>query len=83
MYLPSCFEESRPEMLRALVQQHSLGTLVTLGADGIEANHIPFLFDPEPAPYGTLRAHVARRNLVWRNFSADLDALVVLVVAHS
>lgn len=83
MYVPSCFEESRTDVLRSLVQQHSLGTLVTLSADGIEANHVPFVFDPEPAPYGTLRAHVARSNPVWRDFSADLDVLVVFQGAQS
>lgn len=83
MYVPSCFEESRLDVLRSLVQRHSLGTLVTLGANGIDANHIPFIFDPEPAPYGTLRAHVARSNPVWRNFSADIDALVVFQGAQS
>lgn len=83
MYVPSCFEESRLDVLRSLIQQHSLGTLVTLSADGIEANHVPFIFDPEPAPYGTLRAHVARSNPVWRDFSADLDVLVVFQGAQS
>lgn len=77
MYLPSHFREDRIDVLRALVSTHPLGTLVTLGADGLNANHVPFLFDADPAPFGTLRGHVARANPVWREFSRDVEALAV------
>lgn len=77
MYVPSHFEETRIEVLHQLVHEHSLGALVTLGSDGLDANHIPFELDADPAPLGTLRAHVARGNPVWRDFSKDIDALVV------
>ncbi len=77
MYLPPHFEERRTELLHKLILEHPLGTLVTLGADGITANHLPFEIDPEPAPFGTLRAHVARANPVWRDHAADAEALVV------
>jgi len=83
MYIPSQFEEQRPEVLRDLIQQHSLGTLVTLGADGLNANHVPFIFDPSPAPSGMLRAHVARSNPIWQDFSQDSDVLVVFQGAQS
>jgi transcriptional regulator len=79
MYLPSHFEEKRPEVLRELIAAHPLGTLVTLGSAGLDANHIPFEMAVTPAdgPFGTLRAHVARANPVWKDFSRDLDALVI------
>lgn len=80
MYTPAHFAETRPEVLRALIDAHPLGTLVTLGSAGLDANHIPFEFDPAPsaaAPHGTLRAHVARANPVWRDFAPDLDVLVI------
>jgi len=32
-----------------------LSTLVTLGAAGLNANHLPFELDSEPLPNGTLR----------------------------
>ncbi len=78
MYLPTHFEETRIDILHQLIRENGLGTLVTLGADGLNANHIPFEIDPEPSPLvGTLRAHVARGNPVWRDFSKETDALVV------
>jgi transcriptional regulator len=83
MYLPAHFEESRTEVLHRLIGDYGLGALVTLSAGALEANHIPFEIDPEPAPYGILRAHVARGNPVWREFAKDLDALVVFQGAQA
>jgi transcriptional regulator len=77
MYLPAQFEEKRVEALHQLILSHSFGTLVTFGSDGINANHLPFEFDPASGEFGTLCAHVARANPVWRDFSNDVEALVV------
>jgi transcriptional regulator len=77
MYLPAQFGETRIEALHQLVRRHDFGTLVVLGPDGLNANHLPFDLDPEPPPYGTLRAHVSRGNPLWREFSPDVEALAV------
>ena len=77
MYLPSHFEETRVDVLHRLIRSRPLGALVTFGADGLNANHIPFEIDPDPAPFGTLRAHVARANPVWREFSKEVEPLVI------
>ena len=77
MYLPSQFEENRTEVLHQLMHERPLGTLVTLGAAGLNANHLPFELDSEPLPKGTLRCHVARANPVWRDYSLGTEALVI------
>ena len=77
MYLPSHFEETRVDVLHDLMRQHPLASLVTLGTQGLNANHLPFEVDAAPAPYGTLRGHVARANPVWRDYSRDTEALVI------
>ena len=80
MYLPAHFEEHDVPTLHALIRAHSLATLVTLDAAGeLTANHIPMLIDPEPAPWGTLRGHVARANPVWQEAARDRDSLAVFV----
>jgi len=71
MYLPAHFEETRVDVLHALIREHPLGTLIVHGAQGLEANHIPFELDPEPGPFGTLRCHVARANPVWQSLPAE------------
>ena len=79
MYVPSHFAEQRLDVLHQLMHDHPLGTLVTLAPDGLDACHLPFEIAPPSAaaPHGTLRAHIARNNPLWRNASAALDALVV------
>lgn len=76
MYLPAQFEEKRADVLQRLVHEEPLGLLVTQGAAGLQANSVPFLLDPGPGPHGTLRAHVARANALWRE-AAGHEALVV------
>jgi len=68
MYAPSHFDETRLDVLHGLVHDNPLGTLVTLGAGGLCADHIPFemVAASADAPFGVLRAHVARANPLWR-----------------
>ena len=69
MYTPSHFDERRPELLKGLITQHPLGTVITHGAAGLSADHIPFELcaATAEAPFGVLRAHVARANPLWRH----------------
>ena len=83
MYLPKHFEETRAEVLHQLIRTHPFAALVTLTADGLNANHVPFEIDADPAPLGTLRAHVARGNPLWREFASATDALVIFQGPHS
>lgn len=83
MYIPPHFEEKRIEVLHALVQAHAFGTLVTLGPEGLDANHLPFELDPATGPFGTLRAHVARSNPGWRDRSGGMDALAMFQGSHA
>lgn len=77
MYAPSHFEETRLDALHALVEAHPLGTLVIHSAEGLSADHIPFEIAAPTAgaPFGTLRAHVARANPLWRQAGADVLAV--------
>jgi len=78
MYMPEVFEERDVDTLHQLIGAHSLGALVTMTATGLDANHIPFLVDADPAPFGTLRGHVARANPLWRDVSGgQANALVI------
>ena len=77
MYQPAHHREDRLEVQHALIRSFPLGTLVTAGASGLVANHIPFLIDPAASRLGTLRAHLARANPQRREFDAAAEALVV------
>jgi transcriptional regulator len=77
MYLPKYFEETRIPVLHELIRAHPLGALVVLTPGGLDANHIPFEVDPDPAPLGTLRGHIARANPLWREASRQGEALLI------
>lgn len=77
MYLPAHFEESRTEVLHQLIAEHPLGAVVTLGPDGLTADHIPLLLDGLKGPNGTLIGHVARKNELWHAHDSQVEALVI------
>ena len=77
MYIPAHFAMERPSQMRAIIEQHPLGALVTLGGDGLDANHIPFELDPTQGSFGVLTAHVARANPVWQQCKEGAEVLVI------
>ncbi len=77
MYQPSPHRQDDLEAQHALIRSHPLGLLISHGAQGLEANSIPFLIDPSASRLGTLQAHMARANGQWR---ALLEADELLVI---
>ena len=77
MYVPSHFEELRLEVLHELMRANPLGVLITHGAQGLDANHLPFELDATVGKHGVLRAHVARNNPVWQSMVNGDEVLVI------
>jgi len=78
MYLPPHFEQDDVGKIHGLIRDYPLGILVTAGPEGVDANHLPFLLDPDRGPQGTLLCHVARANPVWRALAGcGAESLVV------
>ena len=72
MYLPTHFEETRSEVLHALMREHPFATLVTNGGEGLTADHLPLHLTAE----GVLQGHIARANPLWQQ-SPDAEVLVI------
>ena len=68
MYIPKHFKIDDPAWIRAFIEEHRFATLVTIADGEPFATHVPLLYDPEPAPHGTVRGHVARANPHWQTF---------------
>jgi transcriptional regulator len=66
MYQPPHFDESRPDVLRDLMRQYALSTLITLREGQVQADHIPLLWVDDGTAHGTLVGHVARNNPLWQ-----------------
>src|SRR6476659_4671567 len=82
MYLPELYAENRPEAMHSFIREHAFGMLVTQTAEGLEANHIPFVLEAERGERGVLLAHVARANPIWRQVRDGQDVLVVFRGVH-
>ncbi|MGK5049528.1 FMN-binding negative transcriptional regulator [Janthinobacterium sp. GB4P2] len=85
MYTPATFREERLEVLHGLIDAHPLGALVRHGEDGLCADHLPFeIAPPTPeAPFGILRAHVARANPLWRGAGENDACMVIFQGPHA
>lgn len=83
MYIPAHFSETRPEVLHELMRQHPFAALVTHGALGLDANHIPFELDASRGELGVLSAHVARANPVWQELADGDEVLVIFRAADA
>jgi transcriptional regulator len=76
MYLPAHFKQPDGEVIRQLLREAPMATLVTLAAGILEANHLPMLLGAEEAPM-RLRFHVARANPVWRESQPGAEVLAI------
>lgn len=76
MYLPAAFQQVDRGLLTECIERYSFGVLTSAGASGPEASHLPFLYDPEAGPYGTLISHMAKSNPHWRY--ADGETVLVI-----
>ena len=77
MHTPKHFEEPRLEILHDLIRKQSLATLVVMGSKGLNANHLPLYLSEARGPLGTLRGHVSRSNLVWKDVDLAVEALAI------
>lgn len=83
MYTPPHFALTQPDQLHRIIQAHPLGVLVTSGHAGLDADHIPFDFDPAIGPLGKLSAHVARANPLWQRCPTGTEVMVIFRGAES
>ena len=83
MYIPAHFAENYPEQLHRIMREHPLGTLVTHSDEGLDADHLPFEFDPSIGEHGQLIAHVARANPVWQRCPTGTPVMVIFRGAES
>src|ERR1700679_2069768 len=82
MYIPKPNEEKRIAVLHELITSQPFASLVTLGASGLFASHIPMVLEQDGTEFGTLKAHVSRANNQWRNLSSSIDALAIFAGHH-
>jgi transcriptional regulator len=73
MYTPAAFRITDNELIERLVRENPFATLVTSGAAGIDATHIPLRLDPTDT--NRLVGHVASANPICHNFDQPVLAI--------
>ena len=77
MHIPAAFRQDDLTQLHAQMRQNPLAALVSHGASGLQASHVPLLLVAEEGDYGTLYGHFARANPQWRTFAEQPEALAI------
>ena len=77
LYAPPHFREDRADVLRQAIRDIALGTLVTAGEGGVQANHLPMLLGGE-----ILQGHFARANPVCKDIKPDAQVLAIFLGPH-
>ncbi len=83
MYIPGNSREDQPAVLREIIETEGFGLLTVSQIDAAPIGvHLPFMFDPQRGPNGTLIAHLARANPLARAVEQGCPALVVFQGPH-
>lgn len=83
MYNPSGFAIKDLHELHQQILGTRLAMVVTHGEQGLQASHLPLLFDPDHGPNGTLYGHFARANPQWKELENGAEALVIFAGADA
>ena len=83
MYTPQHFNVTDPRRLEAFIRDYSFGALVTVADGAPFASHLPFIFDAQRGPKGTLIAHMARANPQWKHLEGTADVLAIFEGPHT
>ncbi|MBV8668255.1 MAG: FMN-binding negative transcriptional regulator [Candidatus Eremiobacteraeota bacterium] len=79
MYVPTHNRERNLDVLQRAIDEVRFGTLVTVGADGPIATHIPMFIDKATGSNGTVFGHIARANPQWQKTDPTIRALATFV----
>jgi len=82
MYVPSTFRVDDIETIRGFMRQRPFATVVSSGASGMTASHLPLLLQGNDDGEETLVGHMARANGQWRDFSSGEEVLAMFQGAH-
>jgi transcriptional regulator len=82
VYIPKFNQETRLDVMHALIESQPFATLVTMSNSGLFASHLPMVLDRGEGAYGTLRGHLSRANNQWRDLSPTVEALAIFAGDH-
>ena len=82
VYLPPAFTEARPSVLLEHIERYDFGLLVSHGAAGLVASHLPFLVEREGEQL-RLQGHLARPNPQVADLATGGEVLAIFHGPHA
>ena len=77
MYVPNHFTETRAAEITGIIQRFPFASIVYHTAAGLDANHIPLLFDADKGTHGILSGHIAKSNPMGHDLADGAEVLVI------
>lgn len=77
MYIPECHKQDSIDGIVNVIESYPLGGWVLFDGGELISNHIPFYFDRNKGPFGTLIGHVSRSNDVWKKLEQNSPSIVI------
>jgi transcriptional regulator len=75
MYVPEQFRAEDVESMHRLMRARPFATLVSAGASGLAASHLPTVLKEQAPLFGAIEFHLARANPHWK----ELDGEVLMI----
>ena len=82
VYLPAAFAEADPEVLAAHIERHEFALVVSHGAAGLVASHVPVVLERGNGDWRLL-GHLARPNPQVAAFAEGGEALAIFPGPHA
>ena len=76
MYQPDHYRVDDLSLMHALMRARPLVALVSGGAEGLYATHLPTVLKDD-GPYGVIECHLARANPHWKDLAEGKEALMI------
>ena len=76
MYRPDHFRVDNLTQMHALMRERPFATLVSMGAQGLSASHLPTVLKDEGSQ-GVIECHLARANPHWKELAEGHETLMI------
>lgn len=83
MYIPGTNRMEQTEEIFRFMQQFSFATIVSSGAGGLIATHVPVEIETDPHGTPCIRTHIARANQQWKQFNDTDQVMVIFMGPHT
>lgn len=82
MYIPPRYRVSDDATIDAFLRDHGFATLVTAGAGGLMATHLPVEMSRD-GEVRRFRGHLSKANAQWKDLQAAGEALLIFLGPHT